>query len=80
MYYSVLDQENVTTEIILVDDGSTDKSLEICKKYANDYSNIKVIHTENHGVSHARNVGLDTLSGDYVMFLDSDDSITSGSL
>lgn len=70
---SVLDQKNVTTEIILVDDGSTDTSPEICDRYAKEYTNIKVLHTSNHGVGHARNCALDIATGDFIMFLDSDD-------
>lgn len=77
---SVLDQDNVETEIILVDDGSTDSSPEICDRYSREYSNIKVIHTENHGLGHARNVGLDIANGEYIMFLDSDDRYAPGAL
>ena len=72
---SVLEQKNVSTEIILVDDGSTDKSLEICNRFSMEFENIKVFHTENCGVSHARNVGLDNAAGDYILFLDSDDRL-----
>ncbi len=77
---SVITQENVNTEIILVDDGSTDSSGAICDKYASEHSNIRVFHTENHGVSHARNIGLDNATGDYIAFLDSDDSFNTGAL
>jgi len=62
-------------EIILVDDGSKDNSLEICKGYAKLDHRIKVIHRENGGVSAARNTGLDVSEGEYVTFVDSDDEL-----
>jgi glycosyltransferase involved in cell wall biosynthesis len=77
---SVLDQANVNTEIILVDDGSADRSPEICDNYAKKYDNIVVIHSDNHGVSHARNLALDKTTGDYLTFLDSDDRLAPGAL
>lgn len=60
-------------EIILVDDGSTDKSPFICDYYASMVHRIKVIHKENGGISSARNAGIDAATGDYIAFLDSDD-------
>lgn len=60
-------------EIILVDDGSTDCSGEICEEYARIYSNIKVIHQKNSGSAIARQVGLDASSGEYTIVCDSDD-------
>lgn len=71
---SVLNQ-NYTgeVEIILVDDGSTDKSLSICNYYATKDNRIKVIHKENGGAGSARNVGIIASSGDYIAFLDADD-------
>ena len=77
---SVLDQKDVMTEIILVDDGSSDSSLDICNRYAAEHDNIVVLHYDNHGVSYARNRGLDVATGDYVMFLDSDDRFAPGAL
>ena len=77
---SVLDQENVNIEIILVDDGSTDSSPAICDRYCSEHANITTIHTENHGVCHARNTGLDSSTGDYIYFLDSDDLLPEGAL
>jgi len=70
--------ENI--QLILVDDGSPDKSGEICDSYAKKYSNIKVIHKENGGVSSARNEGLRHIEGKYVNFLDSDDLLSKNTL
>lgn len=72
---SILAQSYVNLEIILVDDGSPDKCPDICDKYALDDRRVKVIHSENKGVSAARNIGLDAAIGDYVTFVDSDDYI-----
>lgn len=70
---SLLDQELADTEIILVDDGSTDNSGEICDLFAKRYPCIKVVHKENGGLSSARNTGINYATGDYVSFVDSDD-------
>ena len=70
---SIICQSFRDIEVILVDDGSTDKSACVCDKYALRDSRIKVIHKENGGLSEARNVGLDFSNGDYVVFVDSDD-------
>ena len=70
---SVLAQNSTDYEIILVDDGSTDNSPAICDEYAEKYSQIKVIHKTNGGLSDARNFGIKEAQGDYLMFLDSDD-------
>lgn len=64
-------------ELILVDDGSTDSSGSICDKYASEHASIKVLHTENKGVSHARNLGVDVSRGEYIVFIDSDDFINT---
>ena len=72
---SVLRQENVTMEIILVDDGSTDTSSEICDEYAAIHSNINCIHIKNSGPSTAKNIGYDVATGNYISFIDSDDEI-----
>lgn len=74
---SIIGQTYTSIEIILVDDGSTDKSSSICDKYAEIDSRIKVIHKENGGLSSARNAGLKQSSGKYVGFVDSDDYIDS---
>lgn len=77
---SVLSQKNVSLEIILVDDGSTDNSLAICRSYSEKYPFVKVIHQENSGIGAARNTGLDAASGDCIFFLDSDDCLQEDSL
>ena len=70
---SILGQTFKDFELFLVDDGSPDKCGAICDEYAQRDSRIKVIHKENGGLSSARNVALDVATGDYVMFVDSDD-------
>ena len=72
---SILAQSFQKFEIILIDNGSTDGSAEICDAYAAKYNNIKVIHKENGGVSSARNMGLDICEGKFITFIDSDDWI-----
>ena len=70
---SILSQACVDLELILVDDGSTDSSGNICDAYAKKDSRIKVIHQKNSGVSAARNTGIEIASGKYIVFIDSDD-------
>ena len=70
---SVINQTYSNLEFIIVDDGSTDNSYNICKEYAEKDDRIKLIRKENGGVSSARNVGIADISGDYVLFLDGDD-------
>ena len=70
---SILVQEWKDYEILLVDDGSTDHSPQICDEYAKDYDFISVIHKENGGLSEARNTGILHAKGEYVYFPDSDD-------
>ena len=77
---SILLQPYSDYEIILVDDGSTDGSLSICEEYAAKYSNISAIHLENNGPSIARNTGMLSASGQYIMFIDSDDTILNDCL
>lgn len=73
---SVLEQTFIDYEIILVNDGSTDKSGEICENYKNKHLNIQVIHKENGGLSDARNIGLTVSRGEYIIYIDSDDYIS----
>nr|AAN63753.1 Eps9I [Streptococcus thermophilus] len=72
---SVLVQEWNNYDILLVDDGSTDSSPQICDDYVKAYDFISVIHKENGGLSEARNTGISNAEGEYVYFLDSDDWI-----
>lgn len=72
---SISQLKAVTWEAILVDDGSTDTSGQICDEYATQDSRFRVIHQKNAGVSVARNAGLDAAKGDWIWFVDSDDSI-----
>ena len=77
---SLLSQDIADCEIVLVDDGSEDDTLQIMKAYEAEYTNIVVISQENKGVSAARNKGILTARGDYLYFLDSDDYLTEGTL
>lgn len=70
---SILVQSWNDYEIILVDDGSTDSSAQICDLYAEKYEMIRVIHKDNKGLSDTRNRGIEEASGEYVYFPDSDD-------
>ena len=70
---SILAQTYHNWEAILVDDGSTDKSGSIADEYAQKDERFKVIHKENGGLSDARNVGMEHVTGEYLLFLDSDD-------
>lgn len=72
---SLIAQQDQGLEVILVDDGSTDKSKELCDKYADQYPWISVVHKANGGLSSARNMGIDQARGDYIFFLDSDDYV-----
>lgn len=77
---SILNQEydNKKIQLIMINDGSNDNSLEIIKKY--EAENILVIDKENSGVSDTRNIGLDAAEGKYILFLDSDDTISKNTI
>lgn len=72
---SLINQDYKEIEIILVEDGSPDNCAQICDRYADKDTRIKVIHKENGGLSSARNAGLDIAVGEYIMFVDSDDYV-----
>lgn len=69
---SVMEQSG-NFEVIVVNDGSTDNSLDIMRKYAEKYSNIHIVNQENKGVSAARNTGLNQAENKYITFVDADD-------
>ena len=77
---SVLAQTYKNIEVILVNDGSTDNSLNICKKYAESDIRIVIADKKNGGVSSARNLGVDKSRGEYLFFLDSDDWIDADTI
>ena len=70
---SIMEQTFKNLEIIIVNDGTTDKSIDICKKLQEEDNRIIIINQENMGVSKARNTGLKNATGDYIGFVDSDD-------
>ena len=72
---SVLCQDGISLEIILVDDGSTDSSGKMCEEYVTSHSNITFLHISNSGPATAKNKGYDMATGNYVAFIDSDDEI-----
>lgn len=73
---SILAQTFTDFELLLIDDGSKDKSGEICDEYTKKDDRVRVFHKENGGASSARNLGLDYANGKYVVFVDSDDYIS----
>lgn len=77
---SITHQSYENIEIVVIDDGSTDGSGDICDTYSKNDSRIKVIHQDNHGLSYARNVGIEKATGDYLFFLDSDDYLRPDTL
>lgn len=77
---SVINQSYRKLEIVLVDDGSPDQCGAICDAYAGTDNRIRVIHKKNGGVSSARNCGLETITGDYIFFVDSDDTLKGNAI
>lgn len=77
---TVLNQSLKEMELILIDDGSSDRSGEICDEYAQGDERVKVVHQENKGLSAARNVGLKLVQGEYITFADNDDECLPGFL
>lgn len=72
---SILQQDYVNLDVIMIDDGSTDSSLQICEDYAKKDNRFRVIHQSNGGISKARNRGLELIKGDYFSFVDPDDYV-----
>ena len=72
---SILQQTYTDLQVLLIDDGSTDRSGKICDEYADKDNRCHVIHLENKGIANARNIGLQHVVGEYVMFVDGDDYI-----
>lgn len=72
---SLVNQSYKNTEIILLNDGTQDNSFELCKKYAESNENIVLVDKQNEGVSKTRNRGIDIARGEYIIFVDSDDSL-----
>ena len=77
---SILSQDFQDYEVLLVDDGSSDESADICDRYAVECCHVRTFHKPNGGVSSARNLGIEAAKGEYVMFVDSDDSLAQGAL
>ena len=77
---SVLNQSLADFELICIDDGSTDASLEILKDYEKKDNRIQVFSQKNSGLAASRNAGLNVAQGEYVLFLDSDDYLKSDTL
>ena len=73
---SILKQTYTNFELLLINDGSTDQSGDLCDQLVSKNGNIKVFHLENAGVSNARNVGIQNSTGEWITFIDSDDFIT----
>lgn len=77
---SILNQSYGDFELILINDGSTDNSLEICEDYAKKDERIRIINNSNHGVSYSRNCGIKISTGKYLSFIDADDIISNNFL
>lgn len=77
---SILSQNSLDYELLLVDDGSQDQSGKICDEYARQDGRVRVFHKKNGGVSSARNLGIDKASGEWILFVDSDDLVLPSAL
>lgn len=77
---SIIEQDETIYEVIIIDDGSSDSSYEIVKKYEHIYDKIKIQKKENGGVSSARNLGIELAEGEFMAFVDSDDMLYPNSL
>lgn len=77
---SVTNQVYKNVEIILINDGSTDNSLQICREIAKTNSGVKVVSQTNRGLPAARNAGIKKANGDYILFLDADDTLSNDSI
>jgi len=77
---SIIGQIYQNIEAILINDGSTDNSGQICDTYAQKDKRVRVIHTENHGPAQARNTGINNAKGDFIFFVDADDFIENNGL
>lgn len=77
---SIVNQKTISYEVVIIDDGSTDKTSEICDEYAKVYSRIRVFHLQNTGVSNARNLGIKNAIGELIWFVDSDDVLKPNSI
>ena len=77
---SVLNQSFTDFEVLLIDDGAKDSTVQLCDKYAEKDTRVKTYHKKNGGLSDARNYGLERISGKYVTFIDSDDYIDNNYL
>ena len=75
---SILSSDHKSIEVIAVDDGSTDSSLEICRKIAKSDARLRIISKKNEGVSSARNAGLEVARGRFFTFVDADDELVGG--
>lgn len=77
LFESVLNQTYNNYEVIFINDGSSDNSLELLKKYKNKYKFVKVINQKNKGRSESRNIGVENATGDYLTFVDQDDFLSN---
>lgn len=77
---SILSQNSLDYELLLIDDGSQDQSGKICDEYASQDCRVRVFHKQNGGVSSARNLGIDKATGEWIFFVDSDDIVLPSAL